>query len=860
MAHLQQIEFCLSVKKALPAFFTGRIVLDVGSLDVNGNNRYLFENCLYLGVDLFPGNNVDLVCKGHELGLPDESLDVVVSAECFEHDCYYEKTLRNIMRMLKPGGLFFFTCATTGRAEHGTRRSSPLEAPFLGKMGDWGDYYKNLEEGDVREVLDIEALFKDFAFSVNPESHDLYFWGVKKGDFDDRKDYSFRVQSLIDRIDEKKTQALLAGMKNEIVMLKAAVAERETRIAQILHSSPWKLTRLFNMASAFARKIWTLARKAVFLIRHKGIVAFLRHAIEYCKIKNLDPAGMNALIYSRWVRYHDTLSEAELSRLRAEAENLPIRRIISVIMPTHNTNPEWLKEAIGSVLDQTYPFFELCIADDASHDPKTRELLMFFSKADSRIKTVFREKGGHIAEASNSALELVTGDFVALLDHDDRLHPDALRQLALAISQNPEAELLYTDEDKINSAGAREEPLFKPGWSPSLALSQAYLGHLVCLRTVLVRRLGGFRSKCNGSQDYDLWLRASLTARKIVHVPRLLYHWRKHLSSTSHSADSKPYAHEAGRLALNDYLAQRYPGTGITAEDGAHMFTYRPRFTLPPQTKVSIIIPTKDKVDLLRACVDSILHESSWKNLEIIIIDNNSTEPETLAYLREAPQKDSRLRTLQAAMPFNWSRINNIGARAAGGDVLIFLNNDTKVITPDWIEHLAGQALLPDTGAVGGLLLYEDGAIQHSGVVLGMNGSADHVFKNQHPQHTGGGPFISPVLTRNALAVTGACMAITRRKFLELGGFDEAFVICGSDVELCLRAYRHGLYNTLCAEARLFHYESKTRTAFIPPGDFAQSEKKYAPWQTELMDPFYNPNLSLFQTTPTLNLPHHPKS
>lgn len=539
-----------------------------------------------------------------------------------------------------------------------------------------------------------------------------------------------------------------------------------------------------------------------------------------------------------------------IRRKRASITGFTHKPLISVVMPVYNTPISFLDEAIQSVRNQLYPNWELCIADDASTDKAIRPILERHAKEDARIKVVFREQNGHIATASNSALELANGEWVGLLDHDDLLSEDALFWVAHAINQHPGARLIYSDEDKLATNGKRKTPFFKPDWSPHLAISQGYVGHFLCLQTTLIRELGGLNTQSNGAQDYDLWLRASLITRDIVHIPRVLYHWREHAGSTSSSGDAKPYAHEAGMLVVEEYLKRRYPRNPVKIIGSDYLFCYKAEFDLPSDILVSIIIPTLDKVDLLKTCIDSIASISTWKRLEVLILDNNSSDMETLTYLDEVQAQDSRIRVIRLNVPFNWSRFNNIGANEAKGDVLIFLNNDTKVVSANWIESLAGYALLPDVGVVGALLLYEDGTIQHSGVVVGMGGWADHVYKKTYPFHEGTGPFVSPVLTRNVLAVTGACMAISRKKFDELGGFDESFIICGSDVELGLRAHRRGYFNIMCAEARLAHYESKTRAPYVPENDFKQSDIKYAPYRVSKIDPYYNPNLSLEHTTP----------
>lgn len=584
--------------------------------------------------------------------------------------------------------------------------------------------------------------------------------------------------------------------------------------------------------------------KLVTVLKHEGVSGIGARLINQKQSSN----------YTKWVSRNDLSTEELKNTINKTIVNFKDTPLISVIMPTYNPKPEWLIESIASVQNQIYTHWELCIADDASTNPAIQQILERFARDDNRIKVVFRNQNGHISAASNSALDLATGEWVALLDHDDLLSDQALFWIVDSINKKPNATVIYSDEDKITEKGQRIFPFFKPDWSPHLALSQAYIGHFACLNSSLIREIGGFDIQLNGAQDYDLWLRAALVASEIAHIPRILYHWRMHESSTALSSDSKPYAHEAGKTAVQRYINSRYPHINTKVIDGDHLFTYKAEFELPSDTLVSIIIPTRDKIDLLQPCIDSILAISTWSAFEIIVIDNGSTDPETIEYLKRAPAQDSRIRVIQANVPFNWSHINNIGANAAKGDVLIFLNNDTEIISSNWIESLSGYALLPDVGLVGALLLFEDGSIQHTGVVVGMGGWADHVYRLQAPVHSGGGPFVSPVLTRNVLAVTGACMAIARTKFDMLGRFDEDFIVCGSDVELCLRAHNKGFYNVVCTEARLTHLESKTRSSHVPENDFAQSILKYSPYRIEKVDPFFNPNLSLNTTRPQIEM------
>ncbi len=562
-----------------------------------------------------------------------------------------------------------------------------------------------------------------------------------------------------------------------------------------------------------------------------------------------------SVVYADWVR----ASEADEARAIRE----PLQRLlalddpprVSVLMPTYNSPIPWLRDAIESVQGQSYPHWELCIADDASSDPEVRATLERYAAEDGRIRVEFRSETGHISRATNSALALATGDWVAFLDHDDRLAPNALAWLMLEARAQPDARLIYSDEDQVDGAGRRQQPFFKPDWSPQLAISQAYLGHLVAIQRELVGN--GFDPDLNGAQDYDLWLRCAnqLEPAQIAHVPRVLYHWRAHAGSTAQDAEAKPYADDAGLRAVQRYVEARYPSLEGTVERGDFPFTYRLAFHGQHNELASIIIPTRDRVDLVRACVDSILEKTTGIPFEIVIVDNGSVEPESAAYFEAVTAEHDAVRVVRDDRPFNWSGVNNLGAREARGSILVFLNNDTEVIAPGWLSSLAGYASLPDVGAVGGLLLFPDGTIQHSGVVVGMGGWADHVFRGEEPDHlNAANPFVSPVLTRNVLSVTGACTAVTRARYEALGGFDEAFIICGSDVEFCLKAWKAGFYNVLCAEARLVHHESKTRSPEIPEIDFRMSEIHYEPYRTREIDPFFNPNLSLRHTRATLEL------
>lgn len=517
---------------------------------------------------------------------------------------------------------------------------------------------------------------------------------------------------------------------------------------------------------------------------------------------------------------------------------------ISVIMPTCDTPADFLREAIGSVRAQHYTDWQLCICDDASVEPHVRGMLNDYAAQDSRIRLHFRADRGGIVAASNDAIALADGQWLTFLDHDDVLQPDALGAVVECLHEG--ADVVYTDHDCLSEDGKRVSPFFKPDWSLDLFLAQMYLGHLVAFDRKWITAVDGLREGTDGAQDYDMVLRCVQKGARVEHVPRVLYHWRQHSGSTAANADSKPYAHGAGSRAIQHFLD--LSASGAVVSDSPSTFCYDVRYPVDAQATASIIIPTRDRIDLLETCLTSLRRHTRFKRYEIIVVDNGSVEQASLDWLA-AEQESGRLRVIRAEVPFNWSLLNNLAAAEATGDVLVFLNNDTEITDPDWLLRLMENALRRDVGVAGPLLLYADATIQHAGVVVGMGGWADHVFKGLPPVHAQQ-YFASPMLRRNVLAVTGACMAIATDKFRQLGGFDESFIVCGSDVELCLRAYHHGLVNVYVPESRMIHHESKTRDPrAIPEGDFVRSAEAYAPYRTE-GDPYFNPNLDAMSCIP----------
>jgi glycosyltransferase involved in cell wall biosynthesis len=552
--------------------------------------------------------------------------------------------------------------------------------------------------------------------------------------------------------------------------------------------------------------------------------------------------------YAYWLEESDQLSDSDLEKIREHAERLDYKPLISIVMPTYNTRPEFLKAAIDSVRNQIYPHWELCIADDASTNSKVKGILNRYTETDNRIKVVFRETNGHISAASNSALELATGEFTALMDHDDLIPAHALYMVAAELNTYRDADLIYSDEDKVDETGCRYDPHFKSDWNFEIFCSMNMINHLGVYRTSLLREIGGFRVGFEGSQDYDLALRfiTKTTSSRIRHIPFVLYHWRVFQTSGSYSTDFLDNAVKASRQALADYF--KTIGEPVEITKGYLSYNRVIRALPTPAPLVSLLIPTRDRVDLLRGCIDGILHRTDYPNLEILILDNESTEPETHAYF-ESLAGDKRVRVVKFIGSFNFSAINNFGVQQARGSVIGFINNDIEVIGPEWLREMVVQAIRPNVGAVGAKLLYADGTLQHGGVIVGLGGVAGHSHK--HLGSTAPGYCCRIQIPQYLSAVTAACLLMRRECFDEIGGYDEQnLAVAFNDVDLCLKVRAAGYDIVWTPFAELYHLESASRGTDMAPEKaerFAR-EVTYMRWRwADVLDndPYYSPNLTL---------------
>ncbi len=557
-------------------------------------------------------------------------------------------------------------------------------------------------------------------------------------------------------------------------------------------------------------------------------------------------AGAMEKSYPFWVEFDEPRALQKMQQTFTQAQS---EVKFSIILPTYNTDPIYLRECIDSVLQQTHKNWELCIADDASTNADTISTLESYAQKHANIKLNLLSENGHISKASNAALNLVTSDYVLLLDHDDTLPAHTLSFFAKAITDNAKAKVLYGDEDKIDEQGNRHQPHFKPDWNPDLLLSQNYICHPVVYRTSVLKKIGGFRVGVEGSQDHDLLLRATagLNYDEVVHLPFILYHWRVIENSTASNASAKSYTTDAGIEAIRYFLEQS--GENATVDKGKYPNTYKVNWALPDeQPLVSLVIPTRDGYEILKQCLESIYDKTSYINFEIIVVDNQTTCDKTLGLFSEYTSTKTNFRVLKWDKPFNYSAINNFAVSQAKGEVVGLVNNDIEVINKEWLSEMVSHALRPEIGCVGAKLYYPNDTIQHAGVILGIGGVAGHSHKYFHKSEPG--YFTRLHLVQNMSAVTAACLLVRRSVFEEVGGLNEQdLTVAFNDVDFCLKVHTAGYRNLFTPWAELYHHESISRGEEDTPEKVArfnkESEYMKDKWNKLLCnDKAYNPNLS----------------
>lgn len=656
--------------------------------------------------------------------------------------------------------------------------------------------------------------------------------------------------------------------------LHALIGQYEERIRAMESGRLWRMRRawyrmvaLLRTGSGTPNQGFRWLRRIAFMVSNKGRRIIRRFLAKVFKALYLwtevrpvrivvggDDGSPGAVVadqvihdpYRRWILAHGART-SDLAAYREDALHFSQRPLVSVVMPVYDPPIAFLEAAIRSVMAQTYDRWELCMADDRSTDPEVRRTLERWSREDDRIKVVFRTSNGHISQASNSALDLAEGTFVALMDHDDLLAPDALHHVVRALEREPGLDLIYTDEDKVDENDRRSEPHFKPQWCPDHLLSRNYFGHLVVLRASIVREIGGFREGFEGSQDYDLLLRYTERTQRVHRIPKVLYHWRVHAGSAARGEDVKPYAYDAAKRALDESLVRRGEPADVSFLPGFR--GYGVRFKRPLEGRVSVIIPTRDKADVLGTCLRSLFKLTDHPDLDVLVISNNSREKATVELLDGMQDEHAgRFRWIAHDEPFNFSGLMNLGARHTTGDHILYLNNDTEVIHADWMRAMHEWSQRPGTGAVGAKLLYHNDTIQHGGVVIGLGGVAGHVFTGTHKDGPGYFNYVNTI--NNYSALTAACLMVERAKLDRIGGWDELFTVEYNDVDLCLRLREAGYHNVYLPHVSLYHYESLTR------GHPHMTKESYERHLREVRlfqerwegyvkdDPCYNPNLT----------------
>lgn len=603
---------------------------------------------------------------------------------------------------------------------------------------------------------------------------------------------------------------------------------------------------LFKVFQPISDFIHNTGSFIMFLLRNRNMLLHPSKWNKLFKTIKQRRAERNRFVLNPYVQ-KDYLHYIHVTETPVEVRELSYNPLISVLIPVYNINRDWLSACLNSILNQSYQNFEICLSDDCSTKEETLATLKEYSEKDERIKVHYRKENGHISKATNDALKIANGEFVALMDNDDLLPKDALYEVVKALNENRELDFIYTDEDKLDTEGKRCHPHYKSDYAPDSLFSSNYISHFGVLRKKIMEEIGGFTVGLEGAQDYDLYLRfiEKTSPDKIHHIPKILYHWRMVEGSTSMTIDNKGYAVDAGKQAIENALDRR--GIKATVAKDEMVPYYKINYTYDAEPKVGIFIPTKDYADITRACLHSVFENTNYQNFEVILINNQSEKQETFDLMDEYKKKYDNFFVFDANVPFNYSKINNMAVEAFDCDVVVLLNNDTEVISKDWLSVMVGYAMQDHIGAVGPKLLYPDGTVQHAGVILGLGGVATHAFVDSPREDVG--PNGRLRVPYNYAAVTAACLAIKKSKYIEVGCLEEDLTVAYNDIDLNLKLLEKGYYNVCVPQVELYHHESKSRGL-----DTTSDKYKRFVWEQEYMykkwpklianDPFYNPNFS----------------
>ncbi len=578
-------------------------------------------------------------------------------------------------------------------------------------------------------------------------------------------------------------------------------------------------------------------RKGMEYLKRHGLIEFL---------KRVKRGPVNHLTYAEWFEQH-RVSQIQLKKQKDT--HFEYEPKISIIVPTYNTPLDFLHEMIDSVRNQSYANWQLCIADGSDKDNPARKVIDEYANKDKRIVVTYLSENYGISGNTNKALEHASGEYVGLFDHDDLLTPDALFEIVSSL-QEKQYDIIYTDEDKLdNSRKEFVDPNFKPDYNVDLFRSHNYITHFFVVKTKIIKEIGGFNSSYDGAQDYDLMFRCIEKSQSIHHIPKILYHWRMHATSTAENPESKLYCYDAGKRAIEDH----YKRTGVDATvelmPKPLWGMYKTTYSTKNNPLVSIIIPNMEHKDILKTCIDSLYNINSYKNFEIIVVENNSTSKEIFDYYKQLQEEHNNVIIAKWDKEFNYSALNNFGVEHAHGDYYLFLNNDTEVITPTAISEMLGCCMREEVGIVGAKLLYEDDTVQHAGVVIGFGGFAGHVFTGIGKDDYG--YMVRARINCDYSAVTAACMMVDKKCFDAVNGFDTQFKVACNDIDFCLRVRQLNKLVVYNAFALWHHYESKSRGYEDSIEKIKRFESEVALFQERWIDiltkgdPYYNSNFKI---------------
>ncbi len=874
---------------------------DIKIIDVGGRGGKLYEflpkNYNIQIFDTLPNDyNEPNYIQGDALniGFNDKAFDFVTSLETLEHIPKKSKYkfIQELLRVSKYGVILTapFYSPHVKQAEG---YLNDLYYENLGRMHPWlkehlestlpketelekfckenGVYFKKIGQNnlnnwilfmginfleEVYETTDKDTLayyenynknFMKLGDSFDPSYRKIYFLTKDKNlvdrlnidDLKSKKDENLyekfvydSLSLLSERIHQKEFDFTQLQKQNERL-------NSEVKEIQILIDS-YKKTRIYKLGQGF-----TLFKKIVKVVLNqdkikKGFKILFKYGPRaiYNKFRYSQVMDVQ---YNDWLM-KNALTTQKIEEMKDQEEKFTSKPKISILLPVYNTPEKFLRRAIDSVINQIYKNWELCIADDASNDENIKLILEEYKKKDKRIKVIYREKNGGISVASNTALKMVTGEFIGVLDHDDIYWPNALFETVKVLNEHPKADLIYSDEDKIDENENHSGPFFKPDYSPDLLLSMMYMTHFLALRKSLADKIGLFNEKYPGTQDWDYILRTVEQTKEVYHIPNILYSFRMWSGSTAGNPRSKTYAYKVHKDVINDALQRR--GTPGIIKPGPFLGSYDIIYSIKEEPLVSIVISTKDKVNFLRRCVDGVL-SNTYQNFEIIIINNQSIEKETYEYF-EKLKINPKVRILDYDRPFHIPKIFNYAVSEAKGEYILLLGNDIEPIKKDWLSIMVGHIQRKDVGGVGVKLLFGDKKVQHCGVILGLGPDriAGHPYY-RYPDEIGYGGLVN--VNRNYSAVTGACFLTKRNLYLEVGGFDEDLRILFNDVDYCLKLRAKGFQMVYVPQAVLFHHEStslgKIETRGVDASEVSYMKKKWGKLLEN--DPFYNPNLTL---------------